>query len=229
MNWQDAIVHIQSPNFDAELNVVSGTKAFFRAVGDDPVVQKSLGFMRESGEVREEVLGTIFDLSTSEIDPRYENPYDTSLAVLLWLTRYTNSDFAHLGAQYVLLAPGCWYANKIARQIVNPQRSGSVESLQRINADARVVPNSSSTSETFNMVSVDADFRVVGRPSHTSAQCSDARGDHWVVKWNGETEFFRSYKIAEGSGATEDYHTSVLNIGDAMLTQNNTPTTGVGL
>ena len=227
MKWEDAIAHIQSPKFDAELNVVSGTKAFFRAVGNDPMVRQSLRFMRESGEVREEVLNTIFDLSTSEIDPRYENPYDTSLAVLLWLTRYTDSDFARLGASYVMRAPGCWYANKFARQIMYPPPSGSLESLQRINTDARVVPNNSSKSESFNMVSLDAGFNVAGGPSHTAAQLTFTHHRR-VPHWDGETGWLVPHKIRKGSGRTANRQISALRIDDALLTRNNTPTTGVG-
>lgn len=121
MNWQEALSQIESPMFDAKLNMVSGTSAFLRAARKESAVQETLQAMREAGERREEVLGRIYDLAIQETDPRYENPNDTALAILLWLTCYTEPDFARLAANLVEHSPRCWYAHKVAHQITNPR------------------------------------------------------------------------------------------------------------
>ena len=128
MDWEESLARIESPELDAELNVVSGTAAFFRAVGNEPAVQQSLRYMSLSGERQEEILNRIADLAMVDIDPRYENPNDTPLAVLLWLTCFASPKFAHIGARYVEKAPQCWYASKLARQITAQPSTESSES-----------------------------------------------------------------------------------------------------
>ena len=118
MNWQDALAHVESIEFDAKVNVVSGTKAFFRAVSNDPVVLELHRQAQDSGELREEVLGRIYDLAVQGIDRRYENPNDTPLATLLWLTCRTAPDFVQAAAHYTARAPQCWYARNLAQRII---------------------------------------------------------------------------------------------------------------
>ena len=165
MNWQEALSHIESPEFDAELNMLSGTSAFFRAVRDDPVVKETLRLMLDSGEIQEEALGRIWDLASLETDPHYENPHDTPLAVLLWLTRYTNRHFALVGAHYVEQAPRCWYAHKIARQISNPPAAGSLDVSANAGTAPRILSNSSSTEASLTMSSPVGKVRFVATPA----------------------------------------------------------------
>ncbi len=120
MNWEEALEEIQSVEFDVNLNVVSSTNAFFRAVAKEPTVLEALQQMREAGELREDVLGRIHDLAELEADPRYENPNDTALAVLLWLTYFAAGDFVPMAAAMVDRAPNCWYASKLAHRILSP-------------------------------------------------------------------------------------------------------------
>ena len=120
MNWQEALEEIQSVEFDVDLNVVSSANAFFRAVAREPAVLEAYRQMRELGELREDLLGRIYDLAAQEIDLRYENPNDTPLAVFLWLTYFGAPDFAPMAAGMVGRAPQCWYAWKLVRRILSP-------------------------------------------------------------------------------------------------------------
>ena len=123
MNWQKALEEIHSVEFDVNLNVVSGTNVFFRAVSREPAVLEAYRQMRHSGEVREDAFGRIYDLVKQETDPDFENPNDTPLAVLLWLTTFAAPDYAEMAATWVDHAPRCWYAKKLAQRILNPPPS----------------------------------------------------------------------------------------------------------
>ena len=123
MNWQEALEQIQSVELDVNLNVVSSTDSFFEAVAREPAVLSAYALMRESGELREEALGKLSDLVWTETDASYENPNDTSLAVLLWLTNFAANDFATIAAGWVDQAPRCWHAKKLAQRILNPPPS----------------------------------------------------------------------------------------------------------
>ena len=117
MNWNDAVSEIESPDFDAKLNVISGMDAFFRGVAKEPVVLEAYRCLQDSGQAREDALNRLCDLSALEIDVRYENPNDTVLAVLLWLFSFTYPDDVGLAVDYVSRAPQCWYAAKFAKQL----------------------------------------------------------------------------------------------------------------
>lgn len=120
MNWIQAIKEIESPEFDVTLNVVSSMRAFFAAAAKEPAALTLYDTMRTSGEAREDVLGRIHDLSQLEVDRRYENPNDTALAILLWVTNFAAPEFVQMAADLVDRAPQCWYAKKLARRILMP-------------------------------------------------------------------------------------------------------------
>ena len=128
MNWQEDLLHIQSYEFDANLNIVSSMGAFFRAAAQEPTVRSLYTRMLQSGDAREEALGRIHDLSMLEVDRRYESPHDTPLAILLWLMQFAAPDLIALAADLVDRAPQCWYAKKLARRILVPPPVGTANS-----------------------------------------------------------------------------------------------------
>ena len=131
MNWQDALAHIESIEFDAKVNMVSSAKAFFREVAQDPVVLELYRQVKDSGELQESTLDRIHDLAGREIDLRYGNPNDTPLAVLLWLTLHTAPDAGSVAAHYIARAPQCWYARKLAQRIMGPPAAAGTNSWAR--------------------------------------------------------------------------------------------------
>ena len=120
MNWQEALEEIRSVEFDVNLNVVSSTDRFFEAVAEESAVLSACILMQKSGELQEETLGVLRDLVRMDTDPSYENPNDTPLAVLLWLTNFAAQEHAMLAAIWVDQAPRCWHAKKLAQRILNP-------------------------------------------------------------------------------------------------------------
>ena len=111
-------------------------RAFFAAAAKEPAALTLYGTMRTSGEAREEVVGRIHDLSQLEVDRRYENPNDTALAILLWLTNFAAPEFVQMAADLVDRAPQCWYAKKLARRILMPApvATGNSRSSDRLHS-----------------------------------------------------------------------------------------------
>ena len=151
MMWQKALEQIQSPEFDANVNVVSGIRSFIRAVDRDHEVRRVRQLMLESGELRENVLGYISDLALADIDIRYENPNDTPLAVLLWLTYYTAPEFSKLAAHYTAGAPNCWYAHKLARIILEPNPADTANEFVSVEPQTWNIGNSLLTASSIYM------------------------------------------------------------------------------
>jgi hypothetical protein len=120
MTLEQLLQEIESHEFSARLNVASSMQALFANARKEPSVIALYQHMRKSGEACEEVLSVIQDLSHLAVDPRYENPHDTSLAVLLWLTSSAAPDYTYLSADLIDHAPQCWYSKKLARAILLP-------------------------------------------------------------------------------------------------------------
>lgn len=122
MTIEDTFGQIEAAEFAAKLNLASSPRAFFRWLGRDSAVDRLRGEMRTSGENTEKVLSRIVDLSLQPIDERYENPHDSALAALLWVTCSAAPEFAESAAVSVNQAPGTWYAKKLAHQVLTPAR-----------------------------------------------------------------------------------------------------------
>ena len=160
MNWQESLEYLESVDFDFQVNVASSAKQFFRVVAQDPVVLEMYREIRENARLREEVLGSIYDLSTREIDRRYENPNDTALAVLLWLTYYTAKEALPIAAQYTARAPQCWHARKLASHILAPPRDCSGNSYQTTRAN-QVHVSSSATDADVKIMPVASKVKLL--------------------------------------------------------------------
>lgn len=186
MNWEEAISYIESPLFDAELNMVSGTSAFLRTARKQPAVQQALLAMRESGEHREEVLDRVYHMAMEETDPRYENPNDTPLAVLLWLTCYTEPDLARLGARFVEHAPRCWYASRLARHINSPPATNSIGCLVRAGTESRISFHSSSTMNEVSAFLPTAKISASNTLGDGGYRTAVSGAEHLVSQWGND-------------------------------------------
>ena len=183
MNWPEALTHIESPRLDAELNFASGTSAFFRGVSKEPGIQEALRLMSESGEVREAALDRIHDLATAEVASDYQNPNDTALAVLLWLTYFTDAAWARVAANYVERAPRCWYANRLSQFIVNPAPTSSSDSWQYPDGENQISYRISSPAESVNLMSSTAKLRCATLPLTGADRSSGVETGRQDVQW----------------------------------------------
>ena len=179
MNWHEAISQIESPEFDANLNVVSSMDAFFRAADSEPAVREAYRHLLGSGQLREEVLDRIYDLAVMDIDTQYENPNDTALAVLLWLSYFAFPDDAGIAIDYVSRAPQCWYAAKLARCLVTPLQTKG-DNYYAVFGDmlSHWGPNSNSLSERVQTKPISSGSKLRLRASvEVGVAQSDMPGD----------------------------------------------------
>ncbi|MBI3943361.1 MAG: hypothetical protein HY326_10150 [Chloroflexi bacterium] len=120
MNIPEIMAYIESYEFDARLNVASDFRTFLRGIQQQKAVIDLLKIL-DTTEAREEVVFRIADLARQQVDPAYENRWDTALAVYLWLLNQVDLDLSKSGARYVLNAPQCWWALKLARQVLQTE------------------------------------------------------------------------------------------------------------
>ena len=162
MNCTEVFTLIESPEFDARLSMYSSTRAFFRAMAEEQIVMDLQRQIHESGELQEEVLDRIYDLAALEIDPLYENPKDKSLAALLWVIRGTSPDLIKVAAHYAIRAPKCWYARKLAQNILaSPLPTDSENHKYGFEAKGLRYENHLATASTLNIMPVSLKLKLI--------------------------------------------------------------------
>ena len=117
MNIDELINIIESHKFAAEINIASNFNMLLDILQKHEIVNQ-LDRIISLQENCNRVIYRIEELSEKEIDIRYENPWDTALAVYLWVL---NSKFRHIAkdlASLTLTIQQCWWANKISRYIL---------------------------------------------------------------------------------------------------------------
>jgi hypothetical protein len=107
---------IESHRFSAAVNVVSGYRAFVRAVGLQPEVQR-LRQATAGGDGPWPVFDRLVWLLIREADEPYENPWDAAVAVYLWLLATSGSPLTVVAAAMVSGRPGYWWARKMAQKV----------------------------------------------------------------------------------------------------------------
>ncbi len=117
MTLQEAMAEIESHELAARLNVASDSRTFFQlAQGQKAVLD--LEQKLDSYEVKVRILSRAWKLSRYKVDLRYENQWDTALAVYVWLISRKDFALARIAADAVIEAPQCWWAAKISRHII---------------------------------------------------------------------------------------------------------------
>lgn len=116
MNFREAIKQIESYEFSARLNIASDFNTFLKIAQQEAVVKIILDELNDS-EKRLFMLEHIFELANESFDLRYENKWDTALAIYIWLLNLKDLKLSRIAADSVIRIPQCWWANKISQQI----------------------------------------------------------------------------------------------------------------
>jgi hypothetical protein len=117
MIFKEAMRKVESHEFAAYLNIASDIRTFLRAAQQEEAVLTLLKDL-DSLENCWQILIRIFELSRQQIDLRYENQWDTALAIYVWLINLKDFDLAKIAAFVADRAPQCWWAKKISRHIL---------------------------------------------------------------------------------------------------------------
>ena len=119
MTLDELMQAIETHQFAAELNVVSGTSAFYRALRNHHFFGELTSTLKDRSS-REALTARLLKLCNEQIDPQYENPFDTAMTI--YLTALDDSDnpaaLAHI-ADSVSKAPNCWWAAETAERILS--------------------------------------------------------------------------------------------------------------
>ena len=121
MTLDAAMQLVESHEFDARLSVSSDLRTFLQAAQRTTAVRALFRELRANGSLRRVVVRVI-QLARQRVDPRYENKWDTALAVYVWVISLVDINLAKVAAEATALAPQCWWANKIAQSLLLEDR-----------------------------------------------------------------------------------------------------------
>jgi hypothetical protein len=127
---------IESPVFQIEVNVASDLRTFLAAVREHLATRQLIEHLT-SPSAQERVLNRVFTLSRQSPDPRYENPSDTPLGVYLFALSVHDVVLAGVAAQAIGEARQCWWASKMAEQIVLGRNVKSFSADEATDIDLR--------------------------------------------------------------------------------------------
>lgn len=118
MNFEEATREVESLEFDARLNIASGLRLFLQIAQEEQAVSFLLSELKDR-EKLQALVSRVLELSHREIDSRYENPWDTPLAVYVWLISMKDFTLARIAAGAASLAPQCWWATKVSSEVLS--------------------------------------------------------------------------------------------------------------
>ncbi len=116
MTFEEALREVESQEFAVRLNIASDFRTFKRVARTKECVRALLRFLALRKE-REKIFVHIIELSSQQVDPRYENVWDTPLAIYVWLINQRDFELGRIAAEAVVNAPQCWWAWKAAYYI----------------------------------------------------------------------------------------------------------------
>ena len=205
MTVREAMREIESHEFAARLNVASNFRTFLRAAQRQEAVRTLLQEL-DSQEKRQQVFFRILELSRQRVDPRYENQWDTALAVYVWLINLKDFDLAKVAAEAAAQALQCWWAMKVSGHILlgslthsnagveqrEVTSSSSISARETQASDVgEVILFGSFLSEMAKMVVVqaNADTRLSLRESIlVTDKWSSQQSDYWVLPRNTDSK-----------------------------------------
>lgn len=117
MTFDEALKEIESPEFSARLNLASDFKGFFHAVELEKAIGIALSHLCLLSNMTK-LLRRISELTRQNVDLRYENPWDNTLTVYLWILNVRDVNIAKIAAEKVAETPQCWWATKYAKHLL---------------------------------------------------------------------------------------------------------------
>ncbi len=119
---QDTVFEkLESDQFAAAMNVVSGMRQFVRGLASAPEVQELLASTRSRDDSL--VIAERFNqVAARQADPDHENPWDVALAAYLWILDRVDPPQASLCAAQALMSSNGWWSRKLAETIASGNR-----------------------------------------------------------------------------------------------------------
>lgn len=130
MTFDEGLRDIESLEFAARVNIASDLRTFLRVAGNQESVTTVLSELA-SPQKQQRVFSEALRLSRLQVDLRYENPWDSALAVFVWVLSLRALQLARVAAEAAVQAPQCWWASRIAHDVLRGSLVRSTQASRR--------------------------------------------------------------------------------------------------
>lgn len=113
MTLEEVLQQVESTEVSVTLNVASSYWPFIREARKLEAVHSLMTLLRTDASLAARVLDRIRLLCNKEVDPRYEHPDDTAIAIYLDALATIGSDVLGEAAQLVQDTHELWWAKRI--------------------------------------------------------------------------------------------------------------------
>ncbi len=118
MNLNDLFNTIESSEFDANINILSGFNTMLRAMENDDVLKQLVVELSESSDNKRRIFQRLLELLPQNPNPEYAHPRDVALAAYLYVLHQVDRHLAHQAAERIRQIPGLWWARRLAQHIL---------------------------------------------------------------------------------------------------------------
>jgi hypothetical protein len=119
---EDFFTALESHEFSAIVNLASDFQTFVDILAAEKPVQ-DLAVEVRSPEARSAVCERALTLAKDQGDGEHEHPWDSALAVYLWLLADKDASLARKLAATIAEAPRCWWARMMAERILSTEQA----------------------------------------------------------------------------------------------------------
>jgi hypothetical protein len=109
---------IESSEFDANINILSGFNTMLRAMENDETIKKLVDKLHNSPAENRLVFQRLQELLPQNPHPEYAHPYDVALAGYLYALNQVDTNIGNQAANQVLSTPKLWWSRRLARHIL---------------------------------------------------------------------------------------------------------------
>ncbi len=187
MTQAEAMREIEGHAFAARVNVGSDLRTFLRAAQEEPAV-KFLFAELSREEAANTLVQRVSELSGEPVDPRYENPWDSALAIYLWMLSLKAPHLARIAAEATAQAAQCWWARTLAEQLrtasavqtnagVGNHDLSSSTTDQTSDADESIIPG--------RRIADPSRFRLIQGKGVARSSSSDVQASSTLARWLG--------------------------------------------
>ncbi|MDZ7957062.1 MAG: hypothetical protein RMY34_04000 [Aulosira sp. DedQUE10] len=123
----DLLEKIESIQFSTLLGLASSFDVFCNILHEQSEFQNLIRELLDSPQNCWDLLKRVANLSQEKIDETYDNPWDTAIAVYLYVLSLINLELAQTAASFALGARNSWWTRKLASYLLRGKKTSSLE------------------------------------------------------------------------------------------------------
>lgn len=116
MTLEEFFLIAESSKMAAQLNHAQGLDSFLRLIWRSSEIQEAHSLVASDADAAVALVDRLARLSSFDVDPRHENPYDVPMAIYLWLLLDTAPSLVSTASIVAQRAQNLWWTRLVVRR-----------------------------------------------------------------------------------------------------------------